>query len=324
VAGVLIARLLEIAGVVLLGLSAPRLARALGADPLRAGWLAALSPLVLLQLVAAGHNDALMVGLMVAGVSLAVGGRRLLGIAVCAVAAGIKVPALAAIAFIAVSWAWEELHLHEDRGAALRALAASAVVTLGVLAAISAATGVGADWLTSGVFSTPQKVHLAITPGTSIGYTVASVLHDVGIAAHTRSLENAFNAVTSVAVLVVGVVLLWRVRRQRLVPYLGAFLAIAAFGGPAAWPWYLTWGFALLAACPAPQRSWLLAAAVALPVFLVKPDGILALSVTASPEVFVVYAIAAALAWRAVRRRRRGSVAASPRVGATPPVERIA
>jgi alpha-1,6-mannosyltransferase len=324
IAGVLLARLFELAGVALIALSAPRLARALGADPLRAAWLAALSPLVLLQLVAAGHNDALMVGLMVAGVALAVDGRRLAGVAVCAVAAGIKVPALAAIAFIAVAWAWEELEQHRGRGAALRALAGCGGVTLAVLAVISAATGVGTDWLTSGVFSTPQKVHLAITPGTAIGYTVASVLHDLGFNAGTRSLENAFNAVTSVAVLIAGLVLLWRVRRERLVLYLGAFLAIAAFGGPAAWPWYLTWGFALLAACPAPQRSRLLAAAVALPVFLIKPNGILALSVTASVEVFIVYLIAAALAWRVLRRRRRRALAGSAPVGAPPPLEPVA
>jgi hypothetical protein len=193
-----------------------------------------------------------------------------------------------------------------------------------VLAVISAATGVGADWLTSGVFSTPQKVHLAITPGTAIGYTVASVLHDLGFNAGTRSLENAFNAVTSVAVLIAGLVLLWRVRRERLVLYLGAFLTTAAFGGPAAWPWYFTWGFALLAACPAPQRSRLLAAAVMLPVFLVKPNGILALSVTASVEVFIVYLVAAGLAWRVLRGRRRRALAASAPVGVPPPLEPVA
>jgi hypothetical protein len=254
-----------------------------------------------------------MVGLMVAGVALAVDGRRLAGIAVCAVAAGIKLPALAAVAFIAVSWAWEEYEAG-DRAGALRAVASAAAVTVIILAVISVVTGTGADWLTSGVFSTPQKVHLAITPGTAIGYTIASILHDLGVRAGTRSLENAFITVTSIGVLVTGVALLWRVRRDRLVPYLGAFLAIAAFGGPAAWPWYLTWGFALLAACPGPQRSWALAAAVTLTVFLVKPDGILLLSVTASEFVLVVYIVLAAATWYAFRHRlpRRSSAERVP------------
>jgi alpha-1,6-mannosyltransferase len=320
VAGVLLSRLLDLAGIALVAVSVPRIARALGADPLRAGWLAAISPLVLLQLVAAGHNDALMVGLMAAGVALAVAhGRPFAGIAVCAVAAGIKVPALAAIAFIAVAFAreaWES----GDRDRALRLLAGAAAITVFVLGVVSVATGVDASWLTSGVFSTPQKVHLAITPGTAIGYTLASLLHDLGAGVGTRSLENAFNAVTAVATVTCGLVLLARVRRERLVLYLGAFLAVAAFGGPAAWPWYFVWGLALLAACPGPQRSWVLAAALALPVLLVKPDGILVLSVTSSPAVLIVYLVLAALAWRWFRRRPRGAPAAAP-VVARPTVE---
>jgi len=84
VAGVLLARVLELAGLVLLAASLPRLARALGTDPSRALWLVALSPLVTLELVAAGHNDALMVGVLAVGVAYALDGRPLLGIAICA------------------------------------------------------------------------------------------------------------------------------------------------------------------------------------------------------------------------------------------------
>ena len=80
-------RLFDVLGIVLLAIFAPRLARALGGDARRALWLAMLSPLVWLQLVSNAHNDALMVGLMVAGVTLALTRRPLLGIAVCAVAA---------------------------------------------------------------------------------------------------------------------------------------------------------------------------------------------------------------------------------------------
>ena len=52
VAGVLLIRLLDAVGLVLLAVFAPRLARALGADPERATWWVLLSPLVLLDLVA--------------------------------------------------------------------------------------------------------------------------------------------------------------------------------------------------------------------------------------------------------------------------------
>jgi len=96
---------IELGGAVLLAIFVPRLARSLGADPRTALWLAVLSPLVLLQLIGAGHNDALMAGLMVAGVAFAVQGRPALGVALCAVAATVKLPAALAALFIAVVWA---------------------------------------------------------------------------------------------------------------------------------------------------------------------------------------------------------------------------
>ena len=120
VLGVLLIRVLDLAGLVLLAAFAPRLARALGADPARATWWVLLSPLVLLELVAAAHNDLLMIGLVVAGVTFAIERRVLLGIAVCALAATIKLPAAAAIVFIAVMWVRDE----PTRSARLRAAGA--------------------------------------------------------------------------------------------------------------------------------------------------------------------------------------------------------
>src|SRR5207302_10656689 len=86
VAGVLLTRLVALVGLVLVWVFAPRLARAAGADPSRALWLAALSPLVLLGLVSPSHNDLLMVGLLVAGITFAAERRPVLGIAICAIA----------------------------------------------------------------------------------------------------------------------------------------------------------------------------------------------------------------------------------------------
>ena len=95
-------RALELIGVALVMVSLPRLARHLGTDPGVALWLGALSPLALFSFVASGHNDSLMVGLLVAGVTLAVTGRMLPGLLLCALAATIKLPAAAAVAFLAV------------------------------------------------------------------------------------------------------------------------------------------------------------------------------------------------------------------------------
>jgi hypothetical protein len=90
---------------------------------------------------------------------------------------------------------------------------------------------------------------------------------------------------------------------ERLVSWVGVLLIAAALGGPAAWPWYLSWGLVLLAACPGPQRSRALAAVAAASVFLVKPDGILALPLATAPGILALYALAAATAWYVHRRR---------------------
>jgi len=59
-----------VGGLLLIGY-AGRLARATGVDPARARWLAALSPLVAVNLVSGAHNDALTAGLTVAALAIA-------------------------------------------------------------------------------------------------------------------------------------------------------------------------------------------------------------------------------------------------------------
>jgi hypothetical protein len=302
--GVILMRLLEVAGVVLLALFVPRLARAVGTDPARATWLAVISPLVLLELIGAGHNDALMIGLLVAGVTLAMERRPLLGIALCAIAATVKLPAAAGIAFIAAAWARDEWGAGGADGTrpAARALALSAGVTLAVLAAVSIATGLGLSWAGSGVLSTPAKVHLAITPVTAVGWSLASLLHLLGAGASYKGIASALGVV---ALALTGLLALWLLRRahyRNLVPALGGLLLVSVFAGPATWPWYLTWGLALIACCAFAQRSWALALAIVVAAVVVKPDGILALPLHSAPIVLAVYVLAAAAAWRLRRR----------------------
>lgn len=310
--GVLLVRITLLVGIVLLAVFIPRLAAALGADPVRATWLAILSPLVLLELVAAGHNDALMIGLLVAGVTLALERHPLLGIAACAVAATIKVPAALGAVFIAVAWACA---LPTPR-ARVRFLTRGALTAVGVVTAVSLSTGLGVGWISTSLFSTPAKVRLAITPATGLGWTVGALLHDVGISASSRGIESALGLVAVALTAVLGVVLLWRVRLENMVLYLGVLLVAAAAGGPAAWPWYFTWGFVLLAACPGPGRSRVIPVAVALSVFLVKPSGILALPLGSAPIVVVVYAVLAGAAWYTWRRGHddRGTAGRAPHV----------
>jgi hypothetical protein len=309
IGGVLLCRVLNLVGLALVAVCLPRIARSLNGEGGIGVWLAAASPLVLLGLVCAVHNDALMAGLLAAGVSWALRGNPLRGVAICALAATIKVPALVGAVFIAVCWARAE----SRPAARVRLLAASAGLTVAVLAAVTLASGVGLGWLSSTVFSTPAKVHLAITPGTALGYTVAALLHAAGAGSvSTRGLESAFGVVVTALAAGAGLALLWRARVPRMAALLGATLLLAAAGGPAAWPWYLTWGLVLLCASPGGQRSLVILVPLVAGAFLVKPDGILILPVQSSPAVLAVYLVAGAgaLAWW--RRRGRTGAASRP------------
>lgn len=302
VAGILAVRAVELVGVALIARYLPRLAQALGADPARATWLVLLSPLLLLELIAAGHNDVLMAGLLLAGVTVAVQGRPLTGIALCALAATVKLPALAGAVFIAVAWAREE----PTAAAATRFMLRAILITAAVLGAVSLVTGLGLSWVSGSLFSSPARVRLAITPSTGIGFTIASLLHDAGLAVNSRSLEAVLTGVSTALTGALGLWLLYRVRIPKLAFYLGVLLLVAAVGGPAAWPWYLSWGLVLLGACAGPQRSAALVLATVISVFLIKPNGILALPLPSAPAVMAVYLALAGLFWYS-RRGGRGS-----------------
>ncbi|HZU61282.1 MAG TPA: polyprenol phosphomannose-dependent alpha 1,6 mannosyltransferase MptB [Solirubrobacteraceae bacterium] len=307
VLGAQLVKLLGLAGLVLLAVCVPRLARVHGTDVTRATWLATLNPLVLLALVLPGHNDLLMVGLMVAGVTLAAEDRPLLGVVICALAATIKAPALAAVIFIAVTWA--RSGAGGDRVSFPRVvsrLGSSAAVALGVFALVSLATGVGLSWVTSTLFSAPAKVHLAITPATGLAYTVFALLRDVGVSSSFTAIQAGFRIAVGAIAVLVALELLRRARRGTMPLYLGWALVALAWGGPAAWPWYFVWGLALLAATPSSPRRllWMMAFMIAGAV-VVKPDGILVFPLQSGPYVMAFYAVVAAVAWYAWRREAR-------------------
>ncbi len=302
IAGVLLIRAIELVGFVLLAIFVPRLARAAGADPARALWLTILSPLVLLQLVAAGHNDLLMIGVMVAGVTLALEGRALWAVAVCTLAATIKVPAIAAAIFVAFAWA----RVAPDWPGRATRCAKAAAVAVGVGAAVTVITGFGTGWVSSALFSTPARVRLAITPATDLSWTLASLLHDVGVSVTFRGLESVLRPLAFAVTVLVALALLRKTKTQSIPRYLGLALAAVALGGPAVWPWYLCWGLVLLAAWTPAARSRTVVVAVLIGSFLVKPNGILALPLGSSPIIAALWIAAAALAsYTLIRRDHR-------------------
>ncbi len=314
VLGAQMIKLLGLVGLALLAVFVPRLARAQGADPVRATWLVTLNPLVLFALVIPGHNDLLMVGLLAMGVALAAERHPIWGIAICALAAGIKLPALAGAAFIAVAWARSA----PDLKAGLWRLAQAAVLVVVVFALVGLATGVGASWLTSTLFSAPGRVALAVTPSSGLACTLYSGLGHV-CSNHVAGFHNdqtVFRIVIGVISLVAVLEMLRRVRAPTLARWLGLALLVLAWGGPAAWPWYFIWGIALVAAAPGTLTYFWCIVLILAGAFVVKPDGILAVPLQSAPWVMACYLVAIIAGWYGYRRW--GRIRPEPPRGAQP------
>ncbi|MFC8198812.1 polyprenol phosphomannose-dependent alpha 1,6 mannosyltransferase MptB [Streptomyces sp. NPDC057298] len=242
-AGLFGMRVVALLGVALMAASLPKLARHSGADPAAALWLGALNPLVLLHLVAGAHNDAIMLGLLGAGLVAALGRWPVLGAVLVTLAALVKAPALLGLAAVVA------LQARAGRGlvkATVTTGAAALATTLGV----TAAAGTGYGWI--GALRTPVSPQ-NWSPTSVLGRATGALLRDLGsdLAPFALPAWHALGlAVTAVAVLVI-----W-LRRPRPSPVyaLGLSLATVAVLGPAVRPWYALWGLFLIAAA-APSAS---------------------------------------------------------------------
>ncbi len=260
-------RALELVGVALVMVSLPRLARHLGTDPGTALWLGALSPLALFSFVASGHNDALMVGLLVAGVTLGVTGRLLPGLVLCALAATVKLPAAAAVAFLAADGMRAAVG-----GRRWRVAGQAAVVLVAVFVAVTLLAGYGWTWLGPTALHIPTELRILSTPSVSLGVLIFSVLHPLGLPVARSAVVTVTQDLVAVATVAAVVWLLVTVRRHEVVRSLGLALLLIVVGSPTVWPWYLMWGVVLLAATTA-QRSKVLAGVAGLAMLVVGPSG---------------------------------------------------
>ncbi len=252
----LVFRLLAVVGVILLLVYLPRLAFAHGIDPARAVWLAVANPLVILHFVAGAHNDALMVGLVVMGLTLAVERKPLVASVTIALAVSIKPIALLALPFIGLIWAGRQAGWW-DR---IRTWAMSAATAAGAFAVTAVIAGVGVGWISA--LGTPGEVRTWLSPPTAIGMFVGGLAQNIGLAETNDSavviarLVGAIAAVTIVAWLILG-----RWRRSPVRNAAWAFLAVVLLG-PVVQPWYLLWILPLFAATGVSSRAlrWIIVA----------------------------------------------------------------
>ncbi|WP_192581496.1 polyprenol phosphomannose-dependent alpha 1,6 mannosyltransferase MptB [Micromonospora sp. AMSO12t] len=260
-------RLLAVVGVGLTAACLPALARRCGVPGGRAVWLALGSPLIGVHLVSGAHNDALMVGLLVAGLAVVVsrpgrpgpllGGGVLLGLAVA-----IKVTALVVVPFAALAaivGAYSIRALVRDGG----------WVVGGAVAAVVGATlstGLGFGWVTG--LEQGGLVIAWTSPPTAVGQTVAYLAAPFGW--HGDPLP-ATRGIGMAALALVLLWLWWRARTREPIWHAGLALAATVALAPLFHPWYWTWPLAVLAAT-ARRTGWFAVVAI-VSSFLVLADG---------------------------------------------------
>jgi alpha-1,6-mannosyltransferase len=279
----LLLRLPALAGLMLSLWAVPRLAALFDGTLATGLWLGLASPLTLVLGIGGGHNDLLMLGLILAGCALAAAptDRALaLGAAVLGVGVLVKSPAAIGVAFTV------PLHLHvrgKQQGATphnvlsvLRACAIAILSAGAVIALISLVSGLGYGW-TSQVNSDAQWISWLSLPSAVVlfGRLVAGaspLKHLDATLRHIRTVGEVLAIVVAALLWFYAVIRNERARLQ--LACLAGALGAAAVLAPSVQPWYYCWGLSLAGLVVLrPLWIWLLAAvAVVFPV-MIMPSG---------------------------------------------------
>jgi hypothetical protein len=244
-------RLQSVAGIALIAYCIPKLARSFGRDPAPAFVLAVLNPLTLLALVGGAHNDAIMVGLLLAGVTAARSFHPVWGVVLCALAASIKVPAAIGIVYIAWDWAGP----FADWRRRARMLVRAGLVTGAVMGVLSIASDLGWGWIAN--LGTPGTVRSWMAPATGFGLLISGTAHVVGIGVGLGGVLTLTRAIGLIGAAAIAVYCLRNRERIGALGALGATMMAFVLLGPVVQPWYLTWGIIIVA--PIVTGRWLYA-----------------------------------------------------------------
>ncbi|WP_406635000.1 polyprenol phosphomannose-dependent alpha 1,6 mannosyltransferase MptB [Pseudarthrobacter quantipunctorum] len=236
---VLLFRLLAGVGVLLCVIYVPKLAELHGIIGARALWISVANPLFLISFIASAHNDALMVGLAVAGVYFAATRRYLVGILLVTASIGIKPITVLLLPFIGVMWAgpsasWTRKFL---------IWAATAGISFGVLVLSGIPYNLGIGWTWAIMDPTPG--YTGYSPSGFLGQQVEFLANVLGLPGGTFATLLR----TGMKWAAIGLVLLLMfrgdyslaVRRMAL-----AFTAVVMLS-PIIQPWYILWFLPFLA-----------------------------------------------------------------------------
>lgn len=236
-------RIPALLGIGLIAYFLPRIALRMGADVQMTAWFSVVNPLVIIDFVGGAHNDALMMGLVVLAIWLALDDRFWWAAITVGVAACIKQPAILTFYAVAlINHPWRSL-AWRDTSRALGRLALSLGVAVAAFVAITLATGLGFGWIEAA--DVPGSV-VTLAPFTLVGAGLKYLLEFLGQPAVGQLMMDGLRYLgLGLTVVIIGWLAL-TVGRRRPVTFLSWSYLIFAFGGIALNSWYLTWGGLLL------------------------------------------------------------------------------
>lgn len=238
-ASIMLFRLVALAGVVLCIIYVPRLAELHGVNPHRALWLTVANPLFLTNFIASVHNDALMIGLALAGLYYTATRRAVLGIVLITLSIGVKPITLVFLPFVGLMWAGR------DAGW-LRKFwfwGMTAGISLALLALLALVNGFGFGWING--LSAPGSLAIWYAPVGLLGMVAGSLGRSFGL-----EYDLLSGLVFTLGKIVTVGLLAWQIFRgehallmRRLTLGLAAVVVLA----PIIQAWYVVWLIPLFA-----------------------------------------------------------------------------
>ncbi|TLM87762.1 hypothetical protein FDW84_02120 [Pseudarthrobacter sp. NamE5] len=238
-ASVMLFRVVALAGVALCIVYVPKLAELHGINPHRALWLTAANPLFLTNFIASVHNDALMIGLALAGLYYSATRRVVRGLVLVTLSIAVKPITIVFLPFIGLLWAGK------DAGWLRRFIfwGLTAALSLGILVLMSLVNGFGFGWISG--LSAPGSISIWYAPVGLIGMVVASLGDSFGLDGAAFA-DVVFDAGKLLAV---GIVV-WQIFRgdyERIMRRLTLALAAVVLLAPIIQSWYVVWLIPLFA-----------------------------------------------------------------------------
>ena len=233
-------RLLAVLGVALMLVVIPLLARSFGSQPGWALWLCLLNPLSLIVFIPAAHNDALMIGLVLAGAWYAVRGRRLAAVLLLIGAVAIKPIAMVVLPF-AVLLTLKHTSSYLLR---IREWVFSTIIAVILLGGGGWLLGVGVGWFTAALgagSAVLQGAPIGLA-GLGIGYVAAALT-----GADVDTVAAWVYAAARIGSAVVLAVMLLRPRLGNPVLWAAYGLTVVVLASSIIQPWYVLWILPLFA-----------------------------------------------------------------------------